>query len=307
MKEQLQLFKSVATVVFVAILLVFTLCIQFGTFAWFAKSENVKATGFSISAHGENTIESIRYYRVSNTKIDTDETGAKHNIYMFGYDESILSSQMLIKPDGTAVQERTSFETAVSMNPYSELSGDCQVLLEITLHDQAPVYLNAETAQNSDFLGNIVSNKTANETYDLDPNNLPLSSVVRFSIFTSLNTELDEQTKVNSFLVEEDVLVTQQYTFIQTKTVNEQKQYTFANPYAGSHEIIPVNRKFYIFFDYHSPLVEYLNEQILDYVDKAEHAAEVAGGKYTTIILGETNLHFVPDFGFHISDVAEGN
>jgi hypothetical protein len=33
MKEQLQLFKSVATVVFVAILLVFTLCIQFGTFA----------------------------------------------------------------------------------------------------------------------------------------------------------------------------------------------------------------------------------------------------------------------------------
>ena len=48
---------------------------------------------------------------------------------------------MLIKPDGTAVQERTSFETAVSMNPYSKLSADCQIMLSTSFSQNPFVVL----------------------------------------------------------------------------------------------------------------------------------------------------------------------
>ena len=301
MKEKLPLIKSFVTVSCVAILLVFSLFVNFGTFAWFSQSDKATANGLSVMVDYDNTIESIRYFRVTDTAINTDEAGTKHNIYKFGYNEKVLADQ-LVSVEGAdgalvEVQERTDFSTPIGMNPYSELSGDCQVLVEITLSGDGDAFLSLDVALDTLFLGNVINQKRVDKTYDLDTEGLPLSSVLRFAVFTDLSTEDSSE----SYLVEEDAITVIEYNFIKMSKVDGETVYTFANPIPSSLSLTPTNRKIFIFFDYKSSWVEYINEQIEFYVDEAEHTAAASGGTFTDIVMGETNLLFIPDFRFHIS------
>ena len=141
MKDKLRILESVATLTIVAIILVLSILVNCGVFAWFAQNKDVSANGMMIQALDSDIIESIRYYRVTDTIITTNSSGTKHNKYHFGYNESVLSTQYIY---GTSEQERDSFNTPIGMNPYSELSGDCQILIEITLTKQTPITLAVE-------------------------------------------------------------------------------------------------------------------------------------------------------------------
>ena len=286
-KEKLRLFESVATLIIVATVLTFSILVNSGVFAWFAQSTEVEATGISISAHNDETIESIRYYRVTNTIIETTD-GVKHNKYHFAYNESVLKNQFIY---GTTTQERNSFDTPIGMSPYSELSGDCQILIEVTLSTQAAITLSVETEENSDFLGNIISDKLANGVYDLVPEKLPLSSVVRYAVFNTLPVENQ------AFIVEEDVVSEQGVSFIEFDGTN----YNFVPP-ANKSITLGENRNFFIYFDYNRALVEYVNDRTIEYVEKAEVATN---GSYDAITLGSTNLLFSPDFNFIVTTEGE--
>ena len=283
MKEKLQLTKSIISVTIVAILLMFTLFIRFGSFAWFSNSSSVSAKGISITAKQDDVIDSVRFFRVSGHSID-DTT--KNHIYEFGYNEDVLKDQFL--SDGET-QERTSFETPISMRPYSQLSSDCQILIEVTLKSSgnANILINTPT---TDFLGNIINEKITGKLYDLVPNELPLTSILRFAIFSSLTV------KENAFIVDDSVASANQKSFINFNETT--KTYSFNQSLKTTPiSITPTNNKFYIFLDYNVSLVQYINERIIYYVEEAETASN---GGYDAIILGETNLIFKTDFNFQV-------
>ena len=110
MNAKLRLIKSIATLTFVSIFLVVALLVSNGAFAWFAKSTEVSANNMAVAVECDDVIESIKYYRVTNTLITTDSNGIKHNKYQFGFSESVLQDQYIY---GTTQQERTSFDTAI--------------------------------------------------------------------------------------------------------------------------------------------------------------------------------------------------
>ena len=287
MKEKLQLTKSIISVVFIAILLVFALFVEFGSFAWFATLSNVSTKGPLINAYNEDTIVSVRFFRVTDHAIQTDSNGVKHTVYMFGFNQEVLKTQDITN---STTQERTDFETPIDMRPYSQLSSDCQILIEVTLEKSGKQNLAVSTSTR-DFLGNVVASKKDAGTYDFVPNGLPLSSVFRFAIFNSI--EKDE----TSFIIDESVISANQKSFISHN--DSTNVFSFNNAITTTPiEITPTDNKFYIFLDYNSLLVEYLNEQVIHYVDSAEYATD---GEFDTIILGETNLSFVPDFEFIVT------
>lgn len=297
MKERLRLIKSIISVSFIAILLIFTLLVRFESLAWFASSENVNVTGLTVSAHGDTTIKNIRFFRVTDTEIVT-LNGVKHNKYKFGFSDSVLSEQTIstIGPNGEIVQvpERDSFEKTISMNPYSELTGDCQILIEVTLSEEENILLSIDTVTKT-FLGNDINAKIQNQIYDLNPSGLPLSSVLRFAVFESV--VIDDQ----AFVLEDDDINANQISFIDYS----EGTFSFLNPLDADNSraipITPNDSKFYLFFDYSSLFVEYINDRVATYVDQATHSAEQMGNTFTDIILGETNLLFIPDFKFVIN------
>ena len=289
MKDKLRIIESFATLTVVAIILVLSILVNCGVFAWFAQNKDVSANGMMIQALDNDIIESIRYYRVTNTTITINSSGAKHNKYHFGYNESILSTQYIY---GTTQQERDSFDTPIGMNPYSELSGDCQILIEITLTKQTPITLAVEVGGDA-FLGNLIDNKITNGLYDLIPSNLPLSSVVQYAIFSSVATENQ------AFVLEDDLIEANNYSFIQQEGAN----YSFVAP-VNQNITLGEDRRFFIYFDYHRALVAYVNDKTIEYVERAEVASN---NEYNTIILGETNLLFIPDFNFLITETQGGN
>ena len=143
------------------------------------------------------------------------------------------------------------------------------------------------------FLGNIIDNKITNGLYDLVPSNLPLSSVVQYAIFSSLDTENQ------AFVLEDDAIEANAYSFIQ----QDSEGYSFVTP-ANQNITLGEDRKFFIYFDYHRALVAYVNDKTIEYVERAEVASN---NEYNTIILGETNLLFIPDFNFLITETQGGN
>ena len=149
------------------------------------------------------------------------------------------------------------------------------------------VSLAIEMEDSNEFLGNIIAQKIEDKAYDLNPNGLPLSSVVKMAVFASVETEN------NAYVIEEDVVSQQEITFA-TKTDGE---YTFNTP--KNISITPIERTFFIYFDYQRSLVEYINEKTIEYVDDAEYETS---GDFDTITLGETNLSFLPDFNLSIRE-----
>ena len=294
MKEKWRLIKSIISLSTVASLLVLSIFAYSGSFAWMAKSTDVNASGISITAKNETIIKSVKYYRVTDTVIESTSAG-KQNVYKFGYNEAVLNTQYVYGQESAKVKERDSFETPIGMRPYSELSGDCQVLVEITLlKATASVSLGLSAPADSEFLGTTVKNIIENNTYNFNPTNLPLSSVIHFGVILSLGND----TATQEFIVRESN-ITQEVCFIKG---NATDGYEFNHALSGSGKITGTIEKFYIFFDYKSSLVEYINDKVIEYVDKA--MVNDVDLTYP-ITLGETNLNFNPDFELFVQ--AGGN
>ena len=294
MKEKWRLIKSVVTLSLVAFLLVFAIFTYSSSFAWMARSTDVSAKDTTITANDDSIIKSIKYYRITDTVIETSGS-VKKNVYKFGFNENVLKTQYVYGKEAQNVQERTSFEQPIGMRPYSELSADCQILIEITLlsgMSSAVIEINGPT--NKKFLGTTISEKISGGIYDLQPTNLPLSSIVHFAVFSSLSIQNE------AFLVREAEITNEVCLFKGNATDG----YVFDTSKSDIDVEISKNSsgeyKFFILFDYKSELVEYINDQVIDYVDKATAQAKENNKTYETIILGETNLCFVPDFQLKI-------
>jgi hypothetical protein len=131
-------------------------------------------------------------------------------------------------------------------------------------------------------------------TFNISPNGLPLTSVVRFSLLTSV----DNNTTAKTFSISELDMLSSMYSF----TTETDGELTFQNPLAGGIMVTPdAYKKFYIFVDYDPVSVEDITEKIIEYADAATLDAKNNGEVYTDIIVGETNLNFTADFNFTVS------
>ena len=299
MRFKLRLISSAMALSLISVLLVIAITYEFSSLAWFANNGQVDGTT-GISVQRDGVVESVKYYRVTDVMITRDENDVKHNVYKFGFDPSVLSSQLIEQTaqDGSViyVQERESFDIPIDMLPYSDLSGDCQVLLEIDLSVDGPIELSTELFSSA-YLADVIRDKIDGGLYDLEPQGLPLSSVIRFAVFDDL--EVDDRT--DSYLVSEDDIVARQLSFVSVEEVDEVEQFSFGNVLSAPSSIEPTDRKIFIFADYYNVSVEHINEAVMEYVDAAEKSATANGGDYNTIVIGETNLVFISDFKFVVS------
>ena len=116
---------------------------------------------------------------------------------------------------------------------------------------------------------------------------------MQYAVFRSLDTENQ------AFILEDDSIEANAHSFIQ----QDGEDYSFVTP-ANQNITLGEDRRFFIYFDYHRALVEYVNDKTIEYVERAEIATN---NEYNTIILGETNLLFVPDFNFLITETQGGS
>ena len=303
MRERFKLITSAVTLSLVAMLLVLALASEFGSLAWFSSANHVDGE-MGISVYHDDIINSVKYYRVSDVMITRDENNVKHNIYKFGFDPSVLSTQKTdtVNANGEviSVQERESFDIPIDMLPYSDLSGDCQILIEIDLSVDCPVAFSAELFSN-EYIGNVIKEKIDEKLFDLDPEDLALSGVIRFALFDDVEISADDK----AYLVPEDVVAETQFSFIKVEQTDNGEVFSLVNPLSESITLNSKDRKFFIFADYFHASVEKINEVVLEYVDSAEKAAADSGTSFDTIEIGVTNLHFTSDFKFVVSRLED--
>ena len=262
-----------------AVALVITLVALFtvnDTFAWFATNEAVDAGGMEISVKNTGVFEEVNYYRVTDISIFTDTDGTKHNIYNFSY-----------SPEAIDTTERTDFTTPVRMHPYSDLSGNCQVLIEVVAPSTEAIRLMVQTLT-TEYLGNTISAAITAGRYDIDVTNLPLTSVVKYALIDSVEVDSTNQMLV----VHEHEIYEHERYFISFDTNGKG---AFNNPGADGFIVTPnSDRKFYILVDYDVKAVADINAKILEYAAKAV----AADATFDDIVIGKTNLLFAADFDF---------
>ena len=289
--------KAKAQFIIAGIALVFSIFALFtinknNGLAWFSSNDKVTANGLAVQVKCDDIFVSIEYYRVSD-QIIYDEDGTKHNRYIFSFADSALDvTETYIDANGNSVTrpERDSFSTPVRMYPYSDLGGNCQILIEVTAKTADPFIMTAFTETN-EYLGNTIAAAIAAQDYDaILPTGLPLTSVVKYAFLSDVSIDSENQT----FIVDDHDVYDHETDFV---TFDESGNGNFDNPGASGFEITPNNEcKFYIFIDYNVEAVEDINAKIMEYVEKALHSNE----DYNDIILGATNLLFSADFDFEL-------
>lgn len=272
--------SSAFSLVVTAIVLVAAIVAHPHSAAWFSSKRDTSANGMLATVPSGKWYESAHYYRITDLKIVTDASG-KYNEYRFGYTESDLAAG----EDG-----RTSFDEPVELFPYSDLSGDCQVLIEVTM-PTADAFVLAATTSTEEFLANTVAALTAAGQYTLVPTGLPLSSVVHFAIFS----DVTDDTANAEFVINEKALEGNDHSFVD---LSDPANPRFDNSIEDGVSVTPNDeRKFFIYLDYYVDAVALVNEQVLHYAD--------AAGASSSIILGETNLVFAADFVFAPKGVGQ--
>ena len=272
--------SSAVTLAVAAILLVSALLAHPHSAAWFSASRQSNVGGMLATTPDQQWYESAYYYRITDLNIITDANG-KHNEYCFSYHESALTH---------GGDDRTSFDEPLELFPYSDLSGDCQVLIEVTMTDTNPFVL-AATTSTEEFLANTVAALTAAGQYTLLPTDLPLSSVIHFAIFSDVIDDTDN----SQFIINENAVHANDHAFVDLTDLQNPR---FDNSMEEGVTVTPnAGRKFFIYLDYYVDAVELLNEQVLLYTD--------AAGAASSIILGETNLEFSADFIFAPKGVGQ--
>lgn len=281
---------SIHALVFIAIAIIFALVSQFSSFGWFAINNEVKAGALTISADTPDTFLELNYYRVSSTALYT-EHDEKHNIYYFSYDSSALNFT-LEDENGNAVRERSDFSTPVPMLEHSDLSANSQVLIRIKVKNAGTYAIDLNT-DTTNYLGDIFEEMTENGTYNISPNGLPLSSVVRFAILTSSEINDDETERMFSLTDSDIELITN--TFVTFKEGDA----SFELPFDTKTFTVEDDGYIYIFVDYYLPAIEDIIEKAMLYVD----AATKNNSAYNEIEVGHTNLKFDLDFEFSVREV----
>ncbi len=259
--------------------------------AWFSSNDKVTANGMAIQVKNDETFASINYYRVSGHTIYV-ENGEKHDRYSFSFADSALDiTETYIDANGNSATrpERDSFTTPVKMYPYSDLGGNCQILIEVTAKTADPFIMTAFTETN-EYLGNTIAAAIAAQQYDILPTGLPLTSVIKYAFIDDVTVDNENQ----EFIVYEHEIHEHERTFV---TFDESGNGEFNNSGATGFEVTPNSDcKFYILVDYNVKAVEDINAKIMEYVEKAEHAST----DYDDIIIGVTNLLFSADFDFEV-------
>ena len=268
-------------VITAGIVLVFSIVALFainGALAWFASNDEVGANGMAVEIKGGGVFESVKYYRVTDTAIETHSDGSKHDVYYFS-----------TSPDELASDGRSDFTTPVNMHPYSDLGGSCQILIEVTTKTQDPVSL-AVVSPTTQYIGNVIAAATASSNFNISPVGLPLTSVVKYAVIDDVENDSANQ----SLIVHEHEIYDHERSFV---SFDSNDNAVFANPEPNGFTVTPdANCKFYILIDYEVTAVEDINAKIMDYVDKASNAIE----GYKEITIGETNLIFSADFDFEV-------
>ena len=288
--------KAKAQFIIAGIALVFSVFALFivnnNGLAWFSSNDKATASGLAVQVKYDETFVSIKYYRVSDYFI-YEEDGAKHDRYSFSFADSALDvTETYIDANGNSAtrQERDSFTTPVKMYPYSDLGGNCQILIEVTAKTADPFVMTAFT-ETTEYLGNTIAAAIAAQDYDaILPTGLPLTSVVKYAFLENVIIDAEKQV----FIVDDHDIYDHETDFV---TFDKSGNGKFDNPGASGFEITPNSEcKFYIFIDYNVEAVEDINAKIMEYVEKALYV----NPNYKDIILGDTNLLFSADFDFEL-------
>ena len=287
-----------------AVALILALVAGNSSFAWFAANRRVGAEGLSVKSVDIGLCREVKYYRCTQTRLETDAGGKKYNNYYFSFAESALGFTVT-DASGKATVERDSFTDSVPMLPYSDLSGHCQVLIEVVVTNPG-TYTLAATTDTTTYLGTVLaeaiaafSTATTADDVDITPTGLPLTSVVNFAILPTVT--VDEE--ASTFSLSEQVFAPIAETFVHFDGNGVGSFAPAFHDYENNRQTVTVGEdcRFYIFVDYYMDAVEDVVSKTMQYVDKALSK----DSKYDTIVIGETNLQFRTDFSFELEAVKE--
>lgn len=298
-KRPRELYAAGISMTVCALALILALIASYSSFAWFGANRRVGAEGLSVQAVDIGLCREVNYYRCTQTRLETDSMGEKYNSYFFSYADSALDFTVT-GANGNAVRERESFREAIPMLPYSDLSGHCQVLIEVVVAAPGTYALSVLT-DTASYLGTeladaIAAFNTATTADDVDitPTGLPLTSVVNFAILPTVTVDEVGST----FSLSEQTFSPIAETFVHFDGNGVGSFVPAFHDYPNSRQTVTVGEdcRFYIFVDYYMDAVEDVVNKTMQYVDKALSL----DAAYDTIVIGETNLQFRTDFFFEL-------
>ena len=265
--------------------------------AWFVANHETSVEGITITTETPDAIEAAYFYRGTGMGVLVDSEGVRHNQYYFSYDPAVLAQQTIqtgTDAGGNPIlsQERDSFLTPVPLLPYSDLAGECQILIEIHLPAAGTYTLNTDTETPS-YIGDTIQDKIDNNDFTLNVTNLPMSSIIHFAIMTDVEDDAANQ----RFIADGDIIQENALRYTTIEEVNGETISTYETPDARSITVTEDNLHIFVFIDYYLPAVEHINALMVEYVDKAE----AINPGYNEIVIGESTLKFSPDFSLHVS------
>ena len=270
MRKTLKPFFSMISVMLVLTLAFISFALRENSLAWFASSDQVSANGMGVAVlNGDDEFAHVYYYKVAETKL-VDGT---ENFY---FD----TSQKYTVPQ--------------DLGTYSDLQGNAQVLIEVQFNEVVADATVAVQTSTQRYLGDILQAVIGAEEgiFDFDPNGAnPLSSVVEYWVMSDISTKTIDG---KSFYSISNNSLGAPSTFVTFNGTDA----TF-NSAATTFTLTDLeNSTVYILYDYNAEAVLHINEIITAYVE----AATEKDANYNTILLGETNINFAPDFQFVVKE-----
>ena len=250
--------------------------------------------------------------------VTIDNAGGKHNQYHFSYNPEVLSTQTVVAgtdAEGNPIYapERDSFLKPVPLLAYSDLAGECQLLIEIHLPEAGTYTLFTDTETTS-YLGDTIKEKSDvldrmiaagmpasaedENAVKITTTNLPMSSIVHFAILTSEGVVDDSEN--SRFIADGDAIKENAMRYITVEDQNGVTTSTFSLPEQKTITVTEDDLHVFIFIDYYLPAVEHINALVTDYVAKCEAYAKLKGEVYDDIVIGESTMKFIPDFKLRV-------
>ena len=269
MRKTLKPFFSMISVMLVLTLALISLALRENSLAWFASNDQVSANGMGVAVLNEDDeFAYVYYYKVTETKL-VDGTEK----FYFDMSQKHTEPQVL--------------ET------YSDLQGNAQVLIEVQFNEVVTDATVAVQTSTQRYLGDILKDVIQDKgPFDFDPNgdNL-LSNVIEYWVMSDIATET--LGGKSCYSVSSNSLGTPS-TFVTFNGTD-----AMFNPEATTLTLTSLkNSTVYILYDYNAEAVVHINEIITSYVE----AATKINTNYNTILLGETNINFAPDFQFVVEE-----
>ena len=109
--------------------------------AWFSLNNQISAGGMKVEVLYSDICESINYYRGTEMQLE-GEGDDLYNRYYFSYDPAALDFKKL---DTDTAPERDAFTTPIQMLEYSDLTGSCQILMELKMKNPGTYKIGVST------------------------------------------------------------------------------------------------------------------------------------------------------------------